>query len=77
MSTIEVPWSQLSEQALRGVVEEFITREGTDYGSRELSLEDKVCRLLRQIRSGDVLILFDSVRENCQLVARAEYVRHE
>lgn len=34
-----VPWDQLSAEALRGLIEEFVTRDGTDYGEVEVPLE--------------------------------------
>ena len=39
---IEIPAERLSAEVLRAVIEEFILREGTDYGSYEVSLEDKI-----------------------------------
>ena len=67
---VEVPWQQLSEEALAGVVEEFITREGTDYGVEEFSLAQKVTQVMAQIRRGDVLMMFDRDTERCQLVSK-------
>ena len=67
---VEVPWQQLSEEALAGVVEEFITREGTDYGVEEFSLAQKVTQVMAQIRRGDVLMMFDHDTERCQLVSK-------
>jgi uncharacterized protein len=49
----------LSPDALRGVVEEFVTREGTDYGFLEKSLEDKVRDVERQLASGEARIVYD------------------
>ena len=69
---VEVPWQQLSEEALAGVVEEFITREGTDYGVEEFSLAQKVTQVMAQIRRGDVLMMFDRDTERCQLEAKHE-----
>jgi len=49
----------LSEDALRGVIESFVLREGTDYGEREFSLEQKVAQVLRQLQRGEARIVFD------------------
>ena len=45
-----VPYTELSEEALRGVVESFVLREGTEYGEREFSLDQKVDHVFRQLR---------------------------
>ena len=70
MKFVEVPAGSLSTEALRGLVEEFITREGTDYGEREHSLEDKVRAVLAQLKKGSVAIVFDPESESCNLITR-------
>lgn len=67
---VEVPWQALSPEALRGVVEAFVLREGTDYGERELSHEEKVQQLLGSLQRGEARILFDPVTESVTLLPR-------
>jgi len=54
-----IPYNQLSQDALQGVIEAFINREGTDYGLEEYSFEDKCQQVLAQIHSGEAVIVFD------------------
>lgn len=56
---VEIPLDALSPAALRGVVEEFVNREGTDYGWRERTLDEKVRDVMRQLERGEAVILFD------------------
>ena len=63
-----VPHTELSEDALRGVIESFVLREGTDYGEREFSLDQKVGHILRQLRSGEARIVFDPATETVDIV---------
>ncbi|HLS82526.1 MAG TPA: YheU family protein [Steroidobacter sp.] len=65
---IVVPHTELSLEALTGVVESFVLREGTDYGEREYSLEDKVAHVMRQLASGEARIVFDPVTESVDIV---------
>jgi uncharacterized protein YheU (UPF0270 family) len=74
-SGIVIPWERLSEGALRGVIEEFVTREGTEYGDHDVSLDDKVRDVQRQLERRDVVVLFDVKTEAVNLV-RAREVRH-
>lgn len=67
---IEIPFERLSAAAQRGVIEEFVTREGTDYGHVEVSLDDKVAAVRRQIDRGEVVLLFDPKAERVNLVTR-------
>jgi len=64
---MEIPYTELSEDALRGVIEEFILREGTDYGTQEYSLEDKSEQVRRQLQSGLIRLTFDADTETCNL----------
>jgi uncharacterized protein len=41
------------------VIESFVLREGTDYGEREYSLEEKVAQVRAQLERGQARILFD------------------
>jgi len=63
-----IPADRLSPQALQGLVEEFITREGTDYGMREIALESKVGSVRRQLEAGLVVIVFDPATETTTIV---------
>jgi len=55
---IEIPHDALSPEALRGVLEAFVLREGTDYGTREFSLTEKVAHVLARIERGEARIIY-------------------
>ena len=67
---VEVPYRSLSAEALEGLVDEFITREGTDYGEREHSLDEKRATVMRQLSRNEIAILFDPESESTTLVPR-------
>ena len=66
---MEIPHRELSETALRGVVESFVLREGTDYGQREYSLEEKIAAVIHQLDRGEAVIVFDADTETVSIVA--------
>mgnify|MGYP003580572908 CR=1 FL=1 len=68
---VEIPHTELSPEALRGVVESFVLREGTDYGEREFSLDQKVAHVLRQLERGEAQIMFDPNTESVTLVVKS------
>jgi uncharacterized protein len=69
---VAVPPQRLQADVLQALLEEFATRDGTDYGERELNLNEKVDRLQRQLRTGDLHILYDVDCEQWDLVSRAQ-----
>jgi uncharacterized protein YheU (UPF0270 family) len=75
MSGIELSAEDLSAEALRGLIEEFVTRDGTDYGRVEQSVEQKIEQVLAQVASGEVRIVFDPDTETANLVTARDLAR--
>ncbi len=71
-TAVQVPHDALSPEALRGVIEEFVTRAGTDYGAREKSIEEKIADVQRQLERGDAVIVFDAAAATTNVVAVRE-----
>jgi len=65
---IEVPFSSLKKETLLSLIESFVLREGTDYGEFEVSLENKVESIRKQLEQGKLKILFDESEESCTIV---------
>lgn len=68
---IFVPYTELSQDALRGVLESFVLREGTEYGERDVSLDQKVAQVTRQLQRGEAQIVFDPESETIDIVVTA------
>ena len=67
---VAVPHGELSADALQGVIESFVLREGTDYGEHDVPHEAKVAQVLRQLERGEAQILFDPVTATIDIVVR-------
>jgi uncharacterized protein len=65
---VVVPYTELSAELLHAVIESFVLREGTDYGEREIPLQEKVARVVGQLRRGEARILFDPQSESVTIV---------
>ena len=50
---IRIPLETLSDEALAGVIDAYILREGTDYGHQEYDIEEKRRRVRRQLEKGE------------------------
>lgn len=61
---------RISREALDGLIEEFVTRDGTDYGVQEYTLEEKKGAVVRQLDRGEVMIVFDSESETCNIILK-------
>jgi uncharacterized protein YheU (UPF0270 family) len=67
---IVVPYTELSADALNGVIESFVLREGTDYGERDVPFESKVQEVRRQLERREAEIVFDPNTESIDIVVR-------
>ena len=63
----KIPWDELSEDALLGIIEEFVTREGTEYGDSEILLETKCQQVMQQLRDDEAFITFDEELQTCSI----------
>ncbi len=69
---MEIPWRKLSDEALTAVIEEFVTREGTEYGARDYGLAEKVAQVRAQLRDGKLGLDFDPDSGSCQLFVKRQ-----
>jgi uncharacterized protein YheU (UPF0270 family) len=71
-----IPHQMLSPDALRGVIEAFVTREGIDYGAQEVPLETKVLQVQQQLEAGTAVIVYDEDTESCTIQPTHQRVDH-
>lgn len=66
-----IPHDLLEADTLNNLLEDFVTREGTDNGD-ETPLDVRVERARHALRRGEAVILFDPESQQCQLMLRSE-----
>jgi hypothetical protein len=62
-----IPVNKLSAKALQGVIEEFISRSGTDYGAIEASLETSIRQVRAKLKNGSAVLVFDDETETTNI----------
>ena len=62
-----IPHRMLSPDALRGVIEAFVTREGTEYGVEDVPLATKVFQVQQQLDAGTAVIVYDEATDSCTI----------
>ncbi len=65
--------ADLSQDALDGIIESFILREGTDYGLHEADHAKKVSQIHAKISKNEFLITFDPETESINLLTRQQW----
>lgn len=66
-----VPYDMLDPETLTRLIEDFVTREGTDNGD-ETDLPTRVQRVMQALKRKEAFIAFDPESQQCQLVHRRD-----
>lgn len=64
---MDIPWQQLSPETLHALIEEFVSRDGTDYGEKEIDHESKIKQVHKLLVDKKIKIVFDPETESCDL----------
>jgi len=67
MSIHIIPVNKLSPHALNGVIEEFISRNGTDYGAVEASLATSFQQVKSKLKDRSAVLVFDDETETTNI----------
>jgi len=67
MSVHRIPVNKLSPEALQGVIDEFISRAGTDYGEVEASADTKFRQVKQKLETGSAVLIFDDETETINI----------
>lgn len=66
---MNIPYESLSADTLDAILEEYASREGTEYGEQDYSLAQKILQLRQQLKKGEIGLTFDPNTESCTLVS--------
>jgi uncharacterized protein YheU (UPF0270 family) len=67
MSIHIIPVDKLSPEALQGVIEEFVSRDGTDYGEIESSAETNFRQVKYKLEKGSAVLTYDDETETTNI----------
>jgi len=59
--------TDIAQDTLYALIEEFVTRDGTDYGDIETSTATKVQQVMNQLENKDVFITYSEEYETCTI----------
>jgi uncharacterized protein YheU (UPF0270 family) len=65
---MDIPYNSLSKSALRSLIEEYVSREGTEYGDIDVELQTKVEQVQLQLERGEAQITFDPDTETTDII---------
>lgn len=72
-----IPLEQINEETLTAIIEEFILREGTDYGVIDASKADKIAQVKLQLQQGSAVIVYSELYESVNILPRDQFDNEE
>lgn len=68
-----IPLEQLNEETLTAIIEDYISREGTDYGLIDASEADKIAQVKLQLQQGSAVIVYSELYESVNILPRDQF----
>ena len=68
-----VPWQDINPDTLNHLLEEFASRDGTDYGAYETSLADKVAQLEVQLKQKRIVVVYSELHKTVNIVPAEQF----
>lgn len=72
-----IPLEQINNETLTAIIEDFILREGTDYGVIDASKEDKIAQVKLQLQQGSAVIVYSELHESINILPREQFNNEE
>jgi uncharacterized protein len=69
-NSVTVPIELIEADTLRALIEEFVTRDGTDYGAVETPLSHRVQQVSRWLTKGDALVVYNPQTDSVSIVLK-------
>jgi uncharacterized protein len=73
MDIVEIQYDQLESSTLKMLIEEFIMREGTDYGAVEMDLDQKISMVINQLKNGEAALMWDINLQSSNIVLKNNF----
>ncbi len=68
-----IPLDKIPSETLVAIIEEFIFREGTEYGDENISKETKITQVKKQLELGNAVLVYSELYETVNIVSSEKF----
>lgn len=68
-----VPVNELSPDILHSIIQEFVLREGTEYGLEDVALSEKIAQVKNQLAQGVAVIVFSELHQTVNIMPAEQF----
>ncbi|MBD5769865.1 YheU family protein [Marinomonas colpomeniae] len=65
-----IPYDSLSPETLETILDDIVSRDGTDYGEYDLSVAQKRQQALKALGKREAVLLFDTESETIKMIPK-------
>ena len=69
-----IPLEQLPAETLLAIIEDFILREGTEYGAEDVSKQAKIAQVRKQLEQGTAVLVYSELHESVNILPSDQFV---
>ena len=74
---IIIPVETIEPVTLQAMIEEFVSRDGTDYGKIEKSLSEKANEIMGKLQLGEIKIIYDKVSKHVDFLPKDSHKKYQ
>jgi len=68
-----IPLEQLNQNTLHAIIDDFILREGTDYGAVDATKETKIAQVKLQLEQGSAVLVYSQLHESVNILPKDQF----
>jgi uncharacterized protein YheU (UPF0270 family) len=68
-----IPLEQLPAETLLAIIEDFILREGTEYGAEDISKQAKISQVMKQLEQGNAVLVYSELHESVNILPSEQF----
>lgn len=72
-----IPIEQLPTETLTAIIENFVLREGTEYGSEDVALADKIAQVKKQLHQGSAVLVYSELHETVNIMPAEQFCEND
>ncbi len=72
-----IPHDSLAAETLQSILEDLVTRDGTDYGDYDLTIDQKVIKAKKLLESKLAFLLFDTESETIKILSKDQLQQYD
>lgn len=69
-----IPLDSLPKETLAAIIENFVLREGTEYGQEDVALADKIQQVQLQLKQGLAVLVYSELHETVNILPADQFI---